>query len=73
MKRLSIRISLKEKQEIRRTAKILTCGVSSLTHFSRSYHANRLKNPQLRRRRCYVIAKITQENGNYLRRTSWQN
>lgn len=54
MKRIPIIISLKEKQEMQRTAKILKCSVSSLvhkalTHFSRSYHTNRWKNPQLRR------------------------
>ncbi|WP_161491986.1 hypothetical protein [Sulfurospirillum diekertiae] len=43
MKRIHIIMSLKERQEMQRTARILKCGVSALihkafTHFSRSYH-----------------------------------
>lgn len=77
MKRIPIMISLKEKQEMQRTAKILKCGVSALahkalTHFSRSDHTNRWKNPQLRRRR-YEIAKITRRNGTHSHITSWRN
>ncbi|WP_096046197.1 hypothetical protein [Sulfurospirillum diekertiae] len=54
MKRIQIIMSLKERQEMQRTAKILKCGVSALMHkalihFSRSYHTHRWKNPQLRR------------------------
>ena len=56
MKRIHIIISLKERQEMQRTAKILKCSVSALAykaliHFSRSDHTNRWKNPQLRRRK----------------------
>ena len=54
MKRITVMISLKEKKEMQRTAKILKCSVSALVykaliHYSRSYHTNRWKNPQLRR------------------------
>lgn len=56
MKRIPIIISLKEKQEMQRTAKILKCSVSALMHkalihFSRSYHTHRWKNPLIRKRK----------------------